>query len=258
MDLLRQEYLEAGRPVVQLTPAGADVMSGKATLEDELPIPGELTRKIIGFSCSGGSDSSAIGVPQAQEASEPSNQLPMDSDLLARLKQWRSQRAEEARLPAYCILHNSMIEEIARHRPRTLQDLLALNGMGPKRVEQYGDELLAIVSGNRSHEERSDRTPGQQPSYYWTLRMLESGFTSDECAAARGISPQVVVDHALQAIENGHAVQAQWFFRGEKLARLQEVVGTADPKDLSLLLPMLPKGTRLEEVLLFRKCQPVH
>ena len=256
MDLLRQESLEPGRPVVQLTPAGDDVMRGNKPLPDELPIPGDLARKIMGVekNLMDSTDSSAIGVPQAQEASQPPEQPPLDADLLTRLKQWRAQRAEEARLPAYCILQNNTIEEIARHRPNSHQRLLAINGMGSKRLEQYGDELLAIVGGNRPQEKRADKTPGEQPSYYWTLRMLKAGFTSDECAAARGISPQVVVDHALQAIENGHTVQAQCFFSGEKLARLQEVVGTADPSDLSLLLPMLPKGTRLEEVLLFRKC----
>jgi len=67
MDLLRQESLEPGRPVVQLTTAGSEIMSGKKPLEDELSIPAYLARKIMGV---GSTDSSSIGVPQAQEASQ--------------------------------------------------------------------------------------------------------------------------------------------------------------------------------------------
>ncbi|MBN2294781.1 MAG: HRDC domain-containing protein, partial [Pirellulales bacterium] len=279
MNLLRQESLEPGRPVVQLTDAGNEVMRGKASLEYELPIPGEVSRKIIGDSRSqsGSTDSFAIGVPQAEEASQP----PVDEDLLSRLKNWRKHRAGEANVPAYFILHNSMIEEIARYRPATIHELMNLNGMGPKRVEQYGEELLAVVAGKPdSYETQSldaaastestqssekspfpvpqtERPLPDQPSYYWTWRMLMAGFKSTECAAARSLSLDVIVDHALQAIENGHAVNAQWFFSEEQLSRFQEIVGQRKDTGLSelpRLLPLLPEGTRLEDLLLFLKC----
>jgi ATP-dependent DNA helicase RecQ len=148
--LLRQESLEPGRPVVQLTEAGIGIMSGKDPLQTELPIPGELSRKITGHGQPrpGSTDNSAIGMPQAQEALRSLKLQPTNTALLARLKAWRKQRAEEANLPAYCILHNSTIEEIASLGPRSSNELLKLNGMGPKRVEQYGDEILAIVANS--------------------------------------------------------------------------------------------------------------
>ncbi|HEY5315334.1 MAG TPA: RecQ family ATP-dependent DNA helicase, partial [Pirellulales bacterium] len=40
-----------------------------------------------------------------------------------------------------------------------------------------------------------------QPTHYWTWRMLSTGFSVDECAAARGLEHEVVLDHALRAIE---------------------------------------------------------
>lgn len=288
IDLLRQKSLEPGRPVVQLSDIGDEVMRGNTKLEEELPIPAELARKILGPQ-QGSTDSSSIDVPQAQEAS----QSPVDEDLLDRLKAWRKQRAAEANMAAYYILQNKTIEEIATCCPDTSQRLLAINGMGPKRVEQYGAELLAIVMGkpdssdetpspeNTSPENTSleahtptetiqppeappssvtqpNQPPPDQPSYYWTWRLLMAGFSNAECVEARGLSLDVIVDHALQAIENGHAVNARWFFSAEQLSRFQEVVGldkAIDPTELARLLPMLPEGTRLEEVLLYQKCR---
>ncbi len=281
MDLLRQESLEPHRPIVQLTDAGLEVMSGKAPLDDELPIPADLARKIMGEDQpSGGTGCLSADAhtladkqpvpPDAQMASDtfssPADHQPVDADLLTRLKAWRTRRAEEARLPAYCILQNNTIEEIARCCPDTPQRLLAIGGMGPKRIEQYGEELLAIVaetpetsetdaSETQPSETQPEQPPSDRPSYYWTWRLLKAGFTSVECAAARGLSLGAIVDHALQAIENGHTVHAQWFFCNEKLARFQEVVGQAGPDEIGRLLAQLPKGTQLEEVLLFQKCR---
>jgi len=168
MDLLRQVLLEPGRPVVQLTDDGAEVMRGESTLEGELLIPADLVWKIAnqgrpgatGCSPPGSPDSLPIGVSKAQETvcqalaplaagTAPIDKLsgpPVDPRLLASLQKWRSRRCSEAGLPAYCILHNTTLEEIARRRPGSPRQLEAVKGMGPKRIEQYGRELLAIIA----------------------------------------------------------------------------------------------------------------
>ena len=40
------------------------------------------------------------------------------------------------------------------------------------------------------------RSVSSQPSHYWTQRLLAAGFTLDECAAIRGLSREVVLEHA--------------------------------------------------------------
>ena len=46
-----------------------------------------------------------------------------------------------------------------------------------------------------------------KPSYYWTWRLLSSGFPPDQCAAIRGIPRKTVFEHALQAVENGYEIR---------------------------------------------------
>ncbi|MGA2032685.1 MAG: RQC domain-containing protein [Thermoguttaceae bacterium] len=49
-----------------------------------------------------------------------------------------------------------------------------------------------------------------QPSHYWTWRLLSAGFSPAECAAIRGIPPEVVLDHALRAAESGWLIRPEW------------------------------------------------
>jgi ATP-dependent DNA helicase RecQ len=67
----------------------------------------------------------------------------------ARFERLRTLRLELARKnnwPAYCVLQDSTLLEIARSQPRTMRELLEIKGMGPKRAEKYGKELLAEVA----------------------------------------------------------------------------------------------------------------
>jgi DNA helicase-2/ATP-dependent DNA helicase PcrA len=69
-----------------------------------------------------------------------------DGDLLTELKKWRLERARTDEVPAYVVLHDSTLEEIAERRPHDEQDLIAISGMGPTKCERYGPELLKICA----------------------------------------------------------------------------------------------------------------
>ncbi|MFN7946851.1 MAG: RecQ family ATP-dependent DNA helicase [Blastocatellia bacterium] len=84
------------------------------------------------------------------ESSEPAKNGPAASAasvewVTERLKQWRRKRAEAQNVPSYFVLHNSMLEEIALHQPRTPEALLKIKGIGPSRIESYGAEILEII-----------------------------------------------------------------------------------------------------------------
>ena len=50
-------------------------------------------------------------------------------------------------MPAYVICHDRTLMEIAADRPTDLSALAQVAGMGPARIEAYGDTLLAVVNG---------------------------------------------------------------------------------------------------------------
>jgi len=70
---------------------------------------------------------------------------PLTADLLEALKAWRTETARAAGMPAYVVFGNATLEAIAEHRPTSQHALSAVKGVGPKKLEQYGDILLDIV-----------------------------------------------------------------------------------------------------------------
>ncbi len=69
-----------------------------------------------------------------------------DPDILARLKTWRTERAREAAIPAYCVVSNATLETLATTRPRSEAALLRVKGIGPRTVEAYGEDLLGLLA----------------------------------------------------------------------------------------------------------------
>ncbi|EXI89895.1 MAG: ATP-dependent DNA helicase UvrD2 [Candidatus Accumulibacter sp. BA-94] len=65
---------------------------------------------------------------------------------MARLRQWRSAKAREQGVPAYVILHDRTLLEIAALLPGSPRALLTVPGIGLAKVQRYGDELLALVA----------------------------------------------------------------------------------------------------------------
>jgi ATP-dependent DNA helicase RecQ len=68
-----------------------------------------------------------------------------DSGLLGILRTWRSEVARKRGVPAYVVLHDSTIDGIATSRPITLEQLRDIAGIGDKKLEHYGGELIALV-----------------------------------------------------------------------------------------------------------------
>jgi ATP-dependent DNA helicase RecQ len=67
---------------------------------------------------------------------------------LQRLKEWRLAEARAQAVPAYVILHDSTLVEIARRRPADLPALASIAGIGARKLERYGAALLeAVASG---------------------------------------------------------------------------------------------------------------
>ncbi|MDX6619578.1 MAG: ATP-dependent helicase RecQ [Gaiellales bacterium] len=70
---------------------------------------------------------------------------PLDEGLATRLRDWRSVRSRNDGVPAYVVLTNACLDEVCRRLPGDERELLAVPGMGPARIERYGQELLELV-----------------------------------------------------------------------------------------------------------------
>ena len=94
-------------------------------------------------------------VPAAREASavasgggarRPLEPVPPEAEAPeAALRAWRLERSRRDKVPAYVVLSDRHLQGIAVARPASLQELRALPGIGPTKLEAYGDEILAVL-----------------------------------------------------------------------------------------------------------------
>jgi ATP-dependent DNA helicase RecQ len=71
---------------------------------------------------------------------------PIDDGLFERLRAWRLERARADEVPAYVVLHDATLRELAAAKPGNESDLAAVKGFGPTKLERYGDDVLAVIA----------------------------------------------------------------------------------------------------------------
>jgi len=71
----------------------------------------------------------------------------LDEDLFERFQIWRKRTAEELKVPAYVVFTDATLVAMAERRPGTPAELLAIAGIGPRKLGQYGDAVFALVGG---------------------------------------------------------------------------------------------------------------
>jgi ATP-dependent DNA helicase RecQ len=74
---------------------------------------------------------------------------PINTELRESLRDWRRQVSTTKHLPAYIVLHDSAIDDICRLQPTSEFELLQVSGIGKRKAETYGEEILAMVRKGR-------------------------------------------------------------------------------------------------------------
>ena len=126
----------------------------------------------------------------------------IDEQLREYLREWRRQIAKKQGLPAFVVLHDTSLDEICRVRPSSLADLLTISGIGERKAETYGQEILDAVrryeTGSRAAVPEKTVNPTLE-----TLRLLQQGKTLAEIAQIRGRQLGTVVGAVATLVRNG-------------------------------------------------------
>ena len=109
---------------------------------------------------------SAVVLKQAEEQPQPDSPVtkpsrervasvvaprvaPADPQLYERLRQLRTELAEEEGVSAFVIFHDKTLKAIAGHKPVTPAALLEIPGIGALKAERYGRRVLEVVNGDK-------------------------------------------------------------------------------------------------------------
>ena len=73
-----------------------------------------------------------------------------DEEVFTALRQWRARVAKDIGKPAYVVFTDATLLSMAESLPSDKNGLLSISGVGPSKMEQYGDEVLEVISSVRS------------------------------------------------------------------------------------------------------------
>jgi len=124
--------------ILELTDTARAVLRGEVHVLLRVPADAPPRSRKAGRTGSNGSRSTAGKPPP----------LPLDDAGLGRfaaLKAWRAEVAKAHNLPAYVVFHDATLAEMAREAPRSLDALAGISGVGGKKLEAYGDDLLRVL-----------------------------------------------------------------------------------------------------------------
>jgi ATP-dependent DNA helicase RecQ len=159
--------------------------------------------------------SAAVGAPGRDSAAS-------DPQLFAYLREWRNEAARREKMPAYIILHDASLEDLCRKRPVTYGQLLLVSGIGERKAERYGQEILQVLDAFRKGARAAElEERGPSPAEH-TKHLLREGRTFDEIAQIRGRRVQTIVDHVAQLVERGEVDFDTAWVLPERRAAIEE------------------------------------
>jgi ATP-dependent DNA helicase RecQ len=173
----------------------------------------------------------------------------VNEELRELLREWRRNAARQKMMAAFVVMHDTTLEALCQAKPRTISDLRRISGIGEKKCEMYGEEILEVFRrfgrGERASKEWHARpsTPSLE-----TKDLLEKGHSFEEIAQIRGRKVASVVAMVADLIEKGETeFKAQWV-EAAKYKQIQEASTRVGMEWLKPIKDALPEGISYDEI----------
>ncbi|WP_183561883.1 DNA helicase RecQ [Mucilaginibacter sp. SP1R1] len=233
-ELITMEYLQVtddGYPILKLTNQSSLVLKGIQKVEF---IETQVTE-----------DTHAEAAP------------PHEAALLSKLKDTRRGIAELENVPAYIIVSDATLLEMATYLPQSLDELRLISGFGDVKLARYGRELLqpvkaycaekgieskiAYKSQKRERKPKTERTKAPRSSSDTrteTFNLYRQGKNVTEIAAARGLSQVTIEGHLTYFVQTGE-LDVQELVPAEKIPAIKDAVESYGNERLAPLKEIL-------------------
>jgi len=190
----------------------------------------------------------AMSTSRMRQAIETSD---VDLELREYMREWRRNTAKENNTAAFMILHDSTLEEICRVQPTSIAQLRTITGIGERKAEMFGQEILSALRHYREGERASAPTEKKIAPALETLRLLHEGKSLQEIAELRERQLATIVNTVAGLVENSQLeFQPQWIDRN-KLAVIEAACLRAGLDNLGRLKPLkdvLPPEITYDEI----------
>jgi ATP-dependent DNA helicase RecQ len=228
-ELVAMGYLQVDGgeyPVLKLTPKSETILKGQQTVEF-------IASQIV------------------EERHDATPALPFEAELLNELKAVRRDIALHENVPAYVILSDATLVEIATYLPQSLDELRMVSGFGDIKLARYGREFLAPVinycaqrglsSKIKQKAQKRERKPREERSSdtrRQSLTLYKAGKSVAEIAGERKLSPLTVEGHLTYYVQTGD-IDVSDFVAQQKVAAIQDAAESYGDERLAPLKEIL-------------------
>jgi ATP-dependent DNA helicase RecQ len=171
----------------------------------------------------------------------------VDSDLRDFLREWRRETAKEQNTPAFVVMHDTTLDGICRARPGSLRELLLITGIGERKAELYGRQILDVVArfraGARAASTDKRITPSEE-----TMRLIADGKTLDEIAIMRGRRRSTVVSLVSDLVERGLVEFQEDWVEADRRKQIEAVATSLGMERFSPIKDALPPEFTYDEI----------
>jgi ATP-dependent DNA helicase RecQ len=177
-------------------------------------------------------------VPEASDA---------DLNLREFLREWRRKTANEQNVPAYVVMHDTTLDGICRARPGSLGALLQITGIGERKAELYGRQIIEALkqfrAGARAAAPDKKITPSEE-----TIQLIEEGKTLDEIATIRGRRRSTIISMVSDLVERGLVEFRQAWVEQDRQEKIEAAAAIVGLETLTPIKEALPPDFAFDEI----------
>jgi len=140
--------------------------------------------------------------------------------LLSQLDLLTERIARQEGVPAFTIFPKGTLKEMAEVRPFTLEEFIALKGIGEYKSAKYGQEYLETIRNFMTQQDIVKKPRGA--TYIETLNLFRRGMTLDQMAKERGIAVSTIATHLAKLYEKGEDINLHMFVQERDLVMAKQ------------------------------------
>lgn len=219
----------------------------------------KLTEKSAGIL----KDEEKVMLPRIKEKAEVQYVVKQDYEvtLFHKLKDLRRQIAAEENVPAYIVLSDASLIELATYLPYNKDEFRKISGFGDIKIEKYGKRFWQVVAGyctehqlkSRIHLKSPKRQRGQRPeretdTKQQTFELFKRGHSVERIAELRNLSPTTIEGHLAFYIEQGKMDIQQIISDPERISTIQQAIERVGGEILTPIKNALGDGYSFGEI----------
>lgn len=176
----------------------------------------------------------------AKTRSKKTKKEQVSDALFLLLKQWRKRMADALGVPAYVVMTDKSLQQIATDVPKTPRELLAIDGVAQKRVDSYGTSLLETIHDFITTQDISKSIKGQRQIE--TYQAFKNGQSPEDIATEKSVKPLTIYGHLCNLYLEGMDIDLKQFITDEEIDIVRSAIAkSSEPRSITAVAEYILK-----------------